>query len=122
MRLPQGYNTKIGETGKLLSGGQRQRISIARAFIRNAPILVLDEATGNLDSNAEAEVQAAVDRLAEDRTVICVAHRLATLANTDKIIVISQGQIAEQGSYQELLRSGGIFAGLAKKQGLSASA
>ncbi|HZQ46046.1 MAG TPA: ABC transporter ATP-binding protein, partial [Verrucomicrobiae bacterium] len=91
---------------------------IARAFIRNAPILVLDEATGNLDSNAEAEVQAAVDRLAEDRTVICVAHRLSTLANTDKIIVLSAGQIVEQGHYQELLRSGGIFAGLARKQGL----
>jgi subfamily B ATP-binding cassette protein MsbA len=118
MRLPQGYETMVGETGKLLSGGQRQRISIARAFIRNAPILILDEATGNLDSNAEAEVQAAVERLAEDRTVICVAHRLSTLANTDKIIVISGGQIAEQGHYQELLRANGIFAGLAKKQGL----
>lgn len=118
LRLPKGYDTKIGETGKLLSGGQRQRISIARAFIRNAPILILDEATGNLDSNAEAEVQAAVDRLAEDRTVICVAHRLSTLANTDKIIVLSEGRIVEQGHYQELLRSGGIFAGLAKKQGL----
>ncbi len=118
MRLPKGYDTKIGETGKLLSGGQRQRISIARAFIRNAPILILDEATGNLDSNAEAEVQAAVDRLAQDRTVICVAHRLSTLANTDKIIVLSEGRIVEQGHYQEMLRSGGIFAGLAKKQGL----
>ena len=118
MRLPKGYDTKIGETGKLLSGGQRQRISIARAFIRNAPILVLDEATGNLDSNAEAEVQAAVDRLAQDRTVICVAHRLSTLANTDKIIVLSEGRIVEEGHYQELLRSGGIFAGLARKQGL----
>ena len=81
MRLPAGYDTRIGETGKLLSGGQRQRLSIARAFIRNAPILVLDEATGNLDSNAEAEVQAAMERLAEERTVICIAHRLSTLAN-----------------------------------------
>ena len=118
MQLPKGYDTNIGESGKLLSGGQRQRISIARAFIRNAPILVLDEATGNLDSNAEAEVQAAVDRLAEERTVICVAHRLSTLANTDRIIVLSAGRIVEQGHYQELLRAGGIFAGLAQKQGI----
>lgn len=118
MRLPHGYATKIGETGKLLSGGQRQRIAIARAFIRNAPILVLDEATGNLDSNAEAEVQAAIERLARDRTVICVAHRLSTLANTDEIIVLSEGCIVEHGSYRDLLRSGGVFAGLAAKQGL----
>lgn len=118
MRLPQGYNTKTGETGKLLSGGQRQRIAIARAFIRNAPILVLDEATGNLDSNAESEVQAAIERLCRERTVICVAHRLSTLSNTDAIIVLADGQIVEQGSYRELLRSGGVFAGLAAKQGL----
>lgn len=119
MRLPAGYDTRIGETGKLLSGGQRQRLSIARAFIRNAPILVLDEATGNLDSNAEAEVQAAVERLAEERTVICIAHRLSTLANSDEIIVLSEGRIVEQGHYEDLLCAGGIFAGLAKKQGLT---
>jgi subfamily B ATP-binding cassette protein MsbA len=118
MRLPNGYNTKIGETGKLLSGGQRQRIAIARAFFRNAPILVLDEATGNLDSNAEGEVQAAIERLARERTVICVAHRLSTLAKMDEIIVLADGQIVEQGSFQELLRAGGVFAGLAAKQGL----
>ncbi|MDB6019857.1 MAG: ABC-type multidrug transport system fused ATPase/permease subunit [Pedosphaera sp.] len=118
MRLPKGFQTRIGETGKLLSGGQRQRLSIARAFIRNAPILVLDEATGNLDSNAEAEVQAAIDRLAEDRTVICVAHRLSTLAGTDGIIVLSEGRIVEQGHFKELLRMGGVFAGLARKQGI----
>ncbi len=117
-QLPKGYETRIGEAGKLLSGGQRQRISIARAFIRNAPILVLDEATGNLDSNAEAEVQAAVDRLEEERTVICVAHRLSTLANTDKIIVLSEGRIVEQGHYKELLKTGGKFADLARKQGI----
>ncbi len=118
MRLPRGYDTRIGETGKLLSGGQRQRISIARAFVRNAPILVLDEATGNLDSNAEAEVQAAIDRLAEDRTVICVAHRLSTLAATDGVIVLSEGRIVEQGHFKELLRADGVFAGLARKQGI----
>ncbi|HZV36635.1 MAG TPA: ABC transporter ATP-binding protein, partial [Verrucomicrobiae bacterium] len=102
MRLPNGYNTKIGETGKLLSGGQRQRIAIARAFIRNAPILVLDEATGNLDSNAEGEVQAAIERLARERTVICVAHRLSTLMKMDEIIVLADGRIVEQGSFEEL--------------------
>lgn len=118
MQLPKGYNTRLGETGKRLSGGQKQRICIARAFIRNAPILVLDEATSSLDSNAEAEVQAAIDHLAENRTVICVAHRLSTLSNTDKIIVMSEGRIVEQGRYKELLRSGGAFAGLARKQGL----
>ena len=119
-QLPKGYDTRIGETGKLLSGGQRQRICIARAFIRNAPILVLDEATSALDSNAEAEVQAAIERLSENRTVICVAHRLSTLANTDKIIVMSEGRIVEQGHFQELLRSGGPFANLARKQGIIA--
>ena len=118
MQLPKGYDTRIGETGKRLSGGQRQRIQIARAFIRNAPILVLDEATANLDSKAEAEVQAAVDKLEEKRTVICVAHRLSTLANTDKIIVLEAGRIVEQGHYQELLRSGGRFAEMARKQGI----
>ena len=118
MQLPKGYDTRIGETGKLLSGGQRQRICIARAFIRNAPILVLDEVTGNLDSNAEAEVQAGIDRLEEDRTVISVAHRLSTLANTDQVIVMSEGRIVEQGHYKELLKMNGIFAGLARKQGI----
>ncbi len=118
MRLPKGYQTRIGEAGKLLSGGQRQRISIARAFVRNAPILVLDEPTGNLDSNAEAEVQAAIDRLAEDRTVICVAHRLSTLAATDGVIVLSEGRLIEQGHFKELLRRDGVFAGLARKQGI----
>jgi len=97
MHLPDGYDTRIGEAGKLLSGGQRQRISIARAFVRNAPILVLDEPSGNLDSHAEAEVQKAIDRLEEDRTVICVAHRLSTLANTDGIIVLSEGGSSNRG-------------------------
>jgi subfamily B ATP-binding cassette protein MsbA len=118
MQLPQGYDTRIGETGKTLSGGQRQRLCIARAFVRNAPLLVLDEATSGLDSNAEGEVQAAIERLAEERTVISVAHRLSTLANTDGIIVLDQGRIVEQGHFKELLKQGGIFAGLARKQGI----
>ena len=84
--LPQGYDTPLGERGVRLSGGQRQRISIARAFVRNAPILVLDEATAALDSKSEAEVQGAIDDLTENRTVICVAHRLSTLRAMDEIL------------------------------------
>ncbi|MSR66013.1 MAG: ABC transporter ATP-binding protein, partial [Pedosphaera sp.] len=91
MQLPQGYATRIGERGVTLSGGQRQRLAIARAFIRNAPILILDEATAALDSQSESEVQRALDHLAENRTVICVAHRLSTLAVMDHILVFSQG-------------------------------
>jgi ABC-type multidrug transport system fused ATPase/permease subunit len=108
----------VGERGVTLSGGQRQRLAIARAFIRNAPLLVLDEATASLDSQAEAEVQTAVERLEENRTVICVAHRLSTLAKMDRIIVLSRGQIVEQGAFDELLRRGGIFTGMAARQGI----
>ena len=113
-----GYDTPLGERGVTLSGGQRQRIAIARAFVRNAPILVLDEATASLDSQSEAEVQAAIDHLAENRTVVCVAHRLSTLAAMDRIIVLSRGRIIEQGSFSELLRAGGTFAEMANQQGI----
>jgi ABC-type multidrug transport system fused ATPase/permease subunit len=102
----------------LLSGGQRQRISNARAFIRDAPIIILDEATASLDARAEAEIQAAVDRLEEHRTVICVAHRLSTLASMDWILVLSAGRVVEKGSYRELLSGGGPFARMARQQGL----
>jgi subfamily B ATP-binding cassette protein MsbA len=115
---PGGYDGPAGERGSTLSGGQRQRLSIARAFIRNAPILVLDEATGSLDAMAEAEVQAAIDNLAEHRTVICVAHRLSTLASMDKIIVLSDGVMVESGTFEELLRKGGVFTQMAAGQGL----
>jgi subfamily B ATP-binding cassette protein MsbA len=117
-QLPEGYDTRLGERGASLSGGQRQRLCIARAFVRNAPILVLDEATASLDSKAEAEVQAAIDRLAEHRTVICVAHRLSTLAAMDRILVLDQGRVVEQGSFQELLQAGGAFAAMAARQGI----
>jgi subfamily B ATP-binding cassette protein MsbA len=120
-QLPQGYDTRLGERGVNLSQGQRQRISIARAFVRNAPILVLDEATASLDSAAEAEVQRAIDHLAEHRTVISIAHRLATLANCDHIVVLAEERIVEQGGFDELLRQGGIFADMAARQGLSAT-
>jgi subfamily B ATP-binding cassette protein MsbA len=120
-QLPQGYQTLVGERGLTLSGGQRQRLAIARAFIRNAPILVLDEATAALDSQSEAEVQAAIDELAEHRTVICIAHRLSTLARMDRIIVFSQGRIVEEGGFAELLRRGGVFAAMAARQGIRPS-
>lgn len=117
-KLPNGYDTQVGERGVSLSQGQRQRLTIARAFVRNAPILVLDEATAALDSKAEAEVQAAIDALAEHRTVICVAHRLSTLASMDRIIVLSEGQIIESGSFDELVQKGGAFAAMARRQGI----
>ncbi len=116
--LPQGYDTPLGERGIRLSGGQRQRIAIARAFVRNAPILVLDEATASLDSKSEAEVQKAIDHLAENRTVICVAHRLSTLRSMDLILVLQKGHVAEKGRFDELLAQGGAFAAMAARQSI----
>jgi subfamily B ATP-binding cassette protein MsbA len=118
LQLPHGYDTRVGERGMNLSGGQRQRIAIARAFVRDAPILVLDEATAALDSKAEAEVQTAIDALAEHRTVICVAHRLSTLATMNHIIVLAEGRVVEQGGYDELLGARGVFAAMANRQGI----
>lgn len=121
--LPQGYDTPVGERGVLLSAGQRARLCIARAFVRNAPILIMDEATANLDSQAEAEVQAALDRLEQNRTVICIAHRLSTLAGMDEIIVLDKenGSIAERGTFQQLMERNGLFADMARKQGIFAA-
>jgi len=116
--LPKGYDTPLGERGLRLSGGQRQRIAIARAFVRNAPILVLDEATASLDSQAEAEVQKAIDRLAEHRTVICVAHRLSTLRSMDQILVLEKGRVVERGSFDQLLGQRGIFTAMAARQSI----
>jgi len=121
MTLPQGYDSNVGERGVTLSGGQRQRICIARAFVRNAPILILDEATASLDSHAEAEVQTAIERLEQNRTVICIAHRLSTLAAMDRIVVLAEGRIVEEGTFQELLARRGPFAAMAAKQGLEAT-
>ena len=118
--LPEGYDTRLGEQGTRLSGGQRQRIAIARAFVRQSPILILDEATAALDSKAEAEVQGAIDRLEEGRTVVCVAHRLSTLRGMDKIIVLEEGRVVEEGGFRELLERDGVFAEMARKQGLAA--
>ncbi len=117
-RMSNGYDTKVAERGTDLAGGQRQRISIARAFIRNAPILVLDEATANLDARTEGEVQAAIDQLEKNRTVICVAHRISTLRTMDRIIVLDEGKIIEDGSFSELLARGGRFCDLARRQGI----
>jgi ATP-binding cassette subfamily B protein len=118
VQLPKKYATRLGERGVKLSGGQRQRIAIARAFIRNAPILVLDEATASLDSEAEAEVQRAIDHISENRTVLSVAHRLSTLATSHQIIVLAEGRIIEQGAFEELLQAGGTFAAMARRQGI----
>ncbi len=118
LQLEHGYQSHAGERGVKLSGGQRQRICIARAFVRNAPILVLDEATASLDSKAEAEVQAAIDRLAEHRTVICIAHRLSTLSGMDRIIVLADGKMVEVGSFDELLQKRGVFSEMAARQGI----
>lgn len=119
MQLPEGYETRVGERGLRLSGGQRQRISIARAFVRDAPIIILDEATASLDARAEADIQATVGRLEEHRTVICVAHRLSTLAEMDRIIVLAAGRVIEEGTFDELLMSNGQFARMAQQQGLA---
>jgi len=118
LELPRGYDTRVGERGVMLSGGQKARISLARAFLRDAPVLILDEATAALDAEAEQEVQKAIDRLEEGRTVVCIAHRLSTLANMDEIVVLQDGKILERGSFQELLERNGLFARMANQQGL----
>ncbi|HEV8542663.1 MAG TPA: ABC transporter ATP-binding protein [Verrucomicrobiae bacterium] len=122
LQLPAGYDTRVGDRGVLLSGGQRQRIAIARAFIRQAPILALDEATAALDAEAEAQVQKAIDHLSEYRTVISVAHRLSTLAKMDKVIVLRSGAIVEEGTFAELIRSQRSFGAMARTQGIFSDA
>lgn len=114
--LENGLDTQIGERGVMLSGGQKQRIAIARAFIKNAPILILDEATSALDNKSEAVVQQAIDNLMKDRTVLVIAHRLSTVRNADCIFVINDGVVVEQGSHNELLNNDGAYAALYKTQ------
>ena len=109
-RLPQGWNTPVGENGCALSGGERQRISIARAFLKNAPIILLDEATASLDVENETLIQSALSRLIRDKTVLVIAHRMRTVAGADKIVVLDQGVVAEQGSPGALLERGGLYA------------
>jgi len=115
-KLPQGYQTMIGENGSTLSGGERQRISIARALLKDAPIILLDEATASLDAENETEIQQAISRLVKDKTVLIIAHRMRTVENANKIVVLSDGTVAEIGTPEELLRQNGIFARMVELQ------
>jgi ABC-type multidrug transport system fused ATPase/permease subunit len=108
-RLPQGYDTFVGERGVKLSGGERQRIAVARAILKDAPILVLDEATSSLDSESEALIQDALDTLMQGKTVIAIAHRLSTIMHMDRIVVVEGGRIADEGTHDELLARGGLY-------------
>jgi subfamily B ATP-binding cassette protein MsbA len=114
--LPQGFDTIIGESGARLSGGQRQRISIARAILKDAPILILDEATSALDTESERKVQKALENLMQDRTTIVIAHRLSTIKNADRIIVMQDGRLVEEGRHEELLERDGVYQGLHNMQ------
>lgn len=114
--LPDGYETQVGERGLKLSGGQKQRIAIARMFLKNPPILILDEATSALDTETEQVIQNALTELAKDRTTLVIAHRLATIRNADRIVVVTENGIAEEGTHDELVERGGIFANLHRVQ------
>src|SRR5207245_10663103 len=120
-RLPQGYDTEVGERGATLSGGQRQRLAIARALLKDAPILLLDEATSALDTESEREVQRAPDRLMEQRTCLVIAHRLSTIRHATRIAVLAQGRVVELGTHDELLARRGEYARLYELQFASPS-
>jgi len=115
-QMPEGLKTLVGENGVKLSGGQRQRLAIARALLRNAPILVLDEATSALDSESERQVQAALETLMRGRTTIVIAHRLSTIERADRIVVLERGRIVESGKHAELLAHEGVYAKLYRMQ------
>jgi ATP-binding cassette subfamily B protein len=109
VNLPDGYNTLVGEKGYSMSGGERQRVAIARAVIHNPVILILDEATASLDTETEKLIQDALNKLSENRTTIAIAHRLSTLRNADKLLVLDKGKVAEYGTHSELLEQQGIY-------------
>jgi ATP-binding cassette subfamily B protein len=119
---PQGFDTPVGERGRLLSGGERQRLSIARALLKDPPILILDEATSALDAATEAKVKAALDEVMKSRTTFVIAHRLSTIRSATRILVLEQGRVIEQGSFDELMAAGGRFAELAAAQFMTAAA
>jgi ATP-binding cassette subfamily C protein CydD len=107
--LPLGYDTPIGERGARLSGGQAQRIALARAFLKNAPFLIMDEATANLDPETEARLQESMNRLLQDCTTIIIAHRLGTIRNADTVLVMARGYVVETGSHENLMADGGLY-------------
>ena len=119
--MPDGFDTYVGERGTLLSGGQKQRVSIARIFLKNPPILILDEATSALDSVTESKIQHALDHLAEGRTTLIIAHRLSTIRSASRILVVADGRICEQGTHEELMRLGGLYATLRSTQDLGSA-
>ena len=114
--LPEGFETMVGDRGVLLSGGQRQRVAIGRALLKNAPVLILDEATSSLDTKSERRIQEALDKLMADRTTLVIAHRLSTVENADQIIVLDEGRIAESGTHRELLEAKGVYSALYRMQ------